>query len=145
MALVVRDSVIYLLCIFDSYSDIRQLALHRIKHAEMTEDTAHAPADFNLDAYIAAGELNVRCGTDIHLKCRFLKPHGLYLQETPLSTDQTITWEDETTFTLEATVTWSAALMRWLLGWSADIEVLGPADLVKAYKMELKRLIERAK
>ena len=67
------------------------------------------------------------------------------LQSLHIAKDQTITWEDETTFTLEATVTWSAALMRWLLGWSADIEVLGPADLVKAYKMELKRLIERAK
>ena len=140
LALVVRDSVIYLLCIFASYSDVRQLALHRIKHAELTEDMAHTPADFDLDAYIAAGELNVRCGTDLRLKCRFVAPDGLYLLETPLSADQTITWENETTYTLEATVPWSAALMRWLLGWSADIEVLGPAALVEAYQAEIKRI-----
>lgn len=142
LALVVRDGVIYLICVFDGYRDSRQLALHRIKAAKVTDNEANTP-EFDLDAYIAAGEFNVRCGPDIRLQCRFFTPHGLHLLETPLSADQTVTWENDGQFTLAATVPWSAALMRWLLGWSGNIEILEPADLREAYRKEIALMAKR--
>ena len=38
LALVVRDRVVYLICVFDGYTDPRQLAMHRILSAEMGKE-----------------------------------------------------------------------------------------------------------
>lgn len=54
LGLVVRDNLIYLVCLHDK--TIKQMLLHRIQSASALEAAAERPKDFELDAYIASGE-----------------------------------------------------------------------------------------
>ena len=55
-------NLIYLVCTLWNYQDIRQLALHRVKPAVMTDVAATLPADFDLDGYIEEQEFHYRSG-----------------------------------------------------------------------------------
>ena len=81
LALVVRDRVIYLVCIFDGYTDPRQLALHRIRQAEILEASCQRPEAFSVDAYIADGDFNMLYSRkSIRLEAEFLKHVAIHLQ-----------------------------------------------------------------
>lgn len=124
--LAVRDGVIYLVCVFDGYDNLRQLALHRIQSAQVGIKDADLQTDFDIDEYIAKGEFGTSHGQLIQLKCRFRLPHAQHLLETPLTKDQRIESDSENSFILNACVPWTAELIRWLLGWGDTAEVLGP-------------------
>ena len=49
IALVLRNQVIYLVCVFAGFDDIRQLAMQRIHSAEILEQLVAKPAGFALD------------------------------------------------------------------------------------------------
>lgn len=127
--LAVRQGVIYLVCLFEGYDDLRQLALHRIQSAHLGNQSARRKTDFNIDDYIAQGEFGTSKGQIISLHCRFRARNGQHLRETPLSADQTIEDEGDEHFILRATVPWTAELSRWLLGWGPTVQVLGPPAL----------------
>lgn len=90
LGLVVRGNLIYLVCTLWNYQDIRQLALHRVKSAVMTDVAATRPADFDLDRYIEEQEFHYPVGQMIELKVKFDRRAAAHLFETPLSADQLI-------------------------------------------------------
>ncbi|PYU97204.1 MAG: hypothetical protein DMG08_00210 [Acidobacteria bacterium] len=55
LGIVIRDQLVYLVCTFYDYDDVRQLALHRIEAAHLLPDKASRPKHFNLDEYIEEG------------------------------------------------------------------------------------------
>ena len=96
LALVVRDRVIYLVCIFDGYTDPRQLALHRIRQAEILEASCQRPEAFSVDAYIAEwGFQYALLRKSIRLEAEFRKQVAIHLHESPISDDQTIEASDD--------------------------------------------------
>ena len=58
LGLVFRHNLIYLVATINDYLDIKQLALHRFKNAELNERDVFVPNGFNLDDYIAQGEFD---------------------------------------------------------------------------------------
>ncbi len=52
LAMVVRDRVVYLLCLFEGHTDVRQLVLHRMVAALVREPFVR-PADFDVQVSIA--------------------------------------------------------------------------------------------
>ena len=111
------------------YPDIRLLTLHRMLTAHMLDTPSTAPDGFNLDAYIASGELDFAVGGSIKLKALISENLAFHLGEHPLSDDQLIEKDEDEELALSATVQDTNELRWWLLGFGDQVEVLEPAEL----------------
>lgn len=139
LAVVQRGQLIYLVCMFAAYDDVRMLALHRITQAEMLYAASRKKAGFSLDDYIASGNMGVRAGEPIQLQAIFSRSAGEHLIETPLASDQVLLVLPEGGFSLQATVANTQELRWWLLGLGDGVKVLAPAPL----RNEMGSMIQR--
>ncbi|MFZ4789352.1 MAG: helix-turn-helix transcriptional regulator [Candidatus Competibacteraceae bacterium] len=126
---VQRGPAFYLLCTINDYTDVRQLALHRMLSAKPLGDRINKPAGFNVDQEVERSQGMGGSGEPIRLVARFWKPAGSHLMETRLSADQTVDNDDDNHFRLTATVNNTAQLRWWLLSFGSKVEVLEPEDL----------------
>jgi predicted DNA-binding transcriptional regulator YafY len=130
-----RGPAFYLLCLIEDYTDVRQLALHRMRSAKVLDSESRKPDGFNYRDYIDKEvERNQGMGgshAPIRLVVRFWKKAGLHLQETRLSTDQVIEDDKDSDahFWLTATVNDTAQLRWWLLSFGQNVEVFQPEGL----------------
>lgn len=129
LGLVARGNLIYLVCTLFDYTDIRQLALHRVRSATLLDKPATRPRGFDIDRYIAEGHFQYLTGETIKLTARFQKDAAAHLAETALSKDQTLTPNGDGTVTVTATVKESDQLEWWLLAFGEYVTVLGPRTL----------------
>ena len=129
LAIVQRGGIVYLVCTFADYEDVRTLALHRVKEAELIYTTAKRSQRFDLDAYIASGAFGFLTGPPIILRATFQRPVAEHLFETPLSPDQVLEMRDDGSVHLTATVASTRTLVFWLTGFGAAVEVHHPAKL----------------
>ena len=129
IGLVVRDGVIYLVASLAENDAIRQFVLHRIKSAQVLDESATSPRGFDLDKYIEAGGFGWPTGRKIRLVAIFDRGPADTLAETPLSLDQTIRKLDENRFELTATMQETRELQWWLLSFGPEVEVVAPKSL----------------
>lgn len=129
LGLVFRESVAYLVCGFWDYPDIRTLALHRVERAKLLDKSATEPTDFDLDAYIGGGVFDLPVGPPIRLVARFTRAAAYHLQEGGLSDDQVLKPLEDDWVRVEATVSDTAQLRWWLLGFGSQVEVQKPIRL----------------
>ena len=129
LGLVARGSLLYLVCTFWEYSDIRQLALHRVRWAVLTDLPVTRPDAFDLDTYIGSGAFQYSVGDNIQLVAVFERGAAAHLYETPLSVDQVIEAIGDDRARVWATVRDTAQLEWWLLAFGDLVEVLEPASL----------------
>ena len=129
LAIVQRGGLIYLVCTFGRYQDLRTLAMHRVRQAELLFEPARQPPGFDLDQFIASGAFGFRTGEPIVLRATFKRAVGEHLYETPLSADQVLEIRDDGTLALTATVAATRTLVFWLTGFGAGVVVHGPAQL----------------
>lgn len=129
LAIVQRGALIYLVCMFAEYDDVRTLALHRVQQAELGYVAARAKPGFDLDAYIASGQFGFRTGDPITLRATFSRVAGEHLYETALSEDQTLVLGAGGCIELRATVASTRSLVWWLLGFGDGVTVHEPAEL----------------
>lgn len=134
LAIVQRGGLIYLACMFAGYEDVRTIALHRVERAEMLYEPARGKPGFDLDAYIASGQIGVLAGGPITLRATFSRAAGEHLYETPLSADQVLAADDDGRIRLAASVPHTRALVFWLLGFGDGVTVLEPAVLREEIK-----------
>jgi predicted DNA-binding transcriptional regulator YafY len=137
LGIVARGSVSYLVCTFWNYTDIRQLALHRVQSAMVTEVAATRPDGFELDQYIDGGAFEYPIGPAIKMEILFDRDAASHLYETPLSEDQVIEDLDSKRVIVTATVKDTQQLVWWLLGFGSLIEVRAPASLRKRIQDDL--------
>jgi predicted DNA-binding transcriptional regulator YafY len=143
LGLVVRGNLIYLVCTLWNYEDIRQLALHRVKSAEMTDIAATRPTDFDLHRYIEQGAFQYPVGPMIQLKVKFTRGAAAHLYETPLSADQVIEEADAEHAIVTASVRDTAQLEWWLHGFGDLVEVLEPPSLKASVASTLARAVSK--
>lgn len=130
LGVVTRDTVIYLVCTMWQFTDVRQLALHRMQAATMLDDACNRPADFCLDAYIAGGAFGYpESHEPIRLDVLFTNSAAAHLAECPLADDQRIVPEGAGHVRVTATLLDTKELRWWLLGFGDQVTVLGPASL----------------
>jgi len=134
LGLVLKDGLFYLVCSMWDYTDIRLITLHRMNTATVMDIPCAAPDGFDLDAYIASGELDFAIGGEIKLKARISRQIAIHLEERPLHEDQKLTPCDDDTYLLETTAQDTNELRWWLLGFGSGVEVLEPANLREAFK-----------
>jgi predicted DNA-binding transcriptional regulator YafY len=143
LALVVRDSVHYLLATVWDFTDIRQLVLHRMNSARLLDHPSQEPQDFNLDEYIQQGGFDYASGQKIKLIARFEPYAAKALLETPLSPDQTHQTMDDDRIEFHATVNDSEQLRWWLMGYGSGVEVVAPKSLLQCLRQEAETLAAR--
>ena len=129
LGLVQRGGVLYLIATLFDYDDARLLALHRVRSAELLAADARHPDGFDLDAFIAAGNLGFGQEQTINLVLRFSRSAGEHLWDTPLASNQKISEISEGRIEVHATVIDTPQLRWWLLGFAEGVEVIEPPSL----------------
>jgi predicted DNA-binding transcriptional regulator YafY len=124
-----RGIVTYLFCVFDGYDDMRMLPLHRIDTAEVL-DVASTKLIGSLSSYVErATQFGLSTGDKILLVATFTREAASHLEETPLSTDQSLTPTKNGGVEVRATVLDSPQLRWWLLGFAENVTVKSPISL----------------
>ena len=129
LGLVLKDGISYLVCSIREYTDIRLITLHRIKKAAVMDVPLDAPEGFDLDVYIASGELDFVISGTVQFKARFSKAAAFHLEERPLSDDQCMVDEGGDQVLLTATIHDTSELRWWLLSFGEQVEVLEPEHI----------------
>lgn len=142
LAIVQRGEVIYLLAIKQGEEEIiRTFALHRFVTAELLDDDAYVPDDFNLTAHLEAGAMGFfhpkfanlpNQGKRTAVKLVFDRQAATSLTESKLSEDQTINEQDDG-IEITATLNLTNQLVWWLRGFGNKLKHIEPkllADVV---------------
>jgi len=135
LGLVLKDGLFYLVCSMWDYSDIRLVTLHRMQQVTVMDVPCVIPDEFNLDDYIASGELDFAIGGAIKLKARISSHIATHLEERPLHKDQQVTECENGSYLLESTAIDTNELRWWLLGFGSGVEVLEPVSLREEFKL----------
>ena len=137
LGVVLRDQVVYLVCTFWEYTDIRQLAVHRIKQPKVLNKGINKPEGFSLSQYCASGAMGyLESDDDIALELIMLKNTADHLYDTAISDDQKIEDVDEQHVKITGTVKDCKDLRWWILGFGGQVEVIRPAALREELKQE---------
>ena len=118
-------------CIFQGFSDVRLIAVHRISEAGNTRLPFERPKGFDLEAYDDMGRFGYGNSEKIDIKLWINDYLKLLLEETPFSKDQLIKPMSNGTdgWELSATVIKSMQLVWWLKSQGESVRVLIPSDL----------------
>jgi predicted DNA-binding transcriptional regulator YafY len=144
LALVVVDSVSYLVAIFDQHTDVRHLALHRIENALPVDVERRIPEGFDLDDYIAKGSFGLlRDEAPMNLRFRMKSQWASHLLETPLGADQKIKDLENGWTEISVLVPNTSQLRWWLRGFGPDVVVEGPDILVAEFRTESRIMLEQ--
>lgn len=128
LALVQQSERLFLVCQFEKFTDIRNLALHRLLCAKSTPFTFERP-EFSLEDYIAAGGFGFGAGDRIQLHLEADPYLADLLRETPLAVDQSIDPIGQR-FAIRATVVKCEQLRWWIRMHGEALRVLSPKDLM---------------
>lgn len=136
LALVQRGAIIYLICTRQDKNDIQTFALHRFKSAQVLEQRALHPVNFDIDHFIDSGVLGFRINLDeptydIALSLTMQNQHATTFMESKLAKNQTITALDEERVQINATVPFNSQLVWWLRGFGKKIECIEPVELAQ--------------
>jgi len=143
LGLVLKNGIFYLPCTFGNYVDIRLITLHRLLSAKKLDIPATAPKDFNLDDYIASGELSFVDGSTINLKAIISQSVAFHLGERKLDSKQKITKQSDDVYLLEASVLETSELRFWLRGYDEEIEILEPIELRNQLYQSAKAMVRK--
>lgn len=146
LGIIYLGDIGYLLATLGFKEEVLAFSLHRIAKVDFIHNMkANFPAAFDIDAYIAEGNLGIPRpkGRKISLEARFRGPRSKRFEETPLSEDQiTPTREPDGWVRIRATVNNTEQLRWWLLGYGKDVEVLNPAELREEIAMIAKEMAQ---
>ncbi len=132
MAVVQRGHLIYIVCTLWDYSNPMLMLMHRIESATVLDQQATCPEGFNVDDYIADGELGYRLGPPIKLVADFDPKAAQVFYETPIAADQQLVEGADGRIQLKATVADTLELRAWLRGFGRSINVISPNAFLDA-------------
>lgn len=121
LGLVQQGPRLYLVCRYRGFDNERNLALHRIRSAEISTMTFERPKTFDLQEYDDDGRFGFGEGERVRLTFHIERAAGLHLLETPLSNDQTVVELEGGQLEITATVVDSAMLEWWLRGFGDSV------------------------
>jgi predicted DNA-binding transcriptional regulator YafY len=140
LAVIQRGQIIYLICMFADYTDIRMLPLHRVTAAEVLYLPSRKNAQFKVDEYIESGHMGFCADRVIRLKAVFSRAAGEHLFETALSRDQVLRVLQDGRIELTSSVPETRELTWWLLGFGDGVEVIEPLALREEMAATVQRM-----
>jgi len=140
LGIVSRAGVIYLICTLWDYDDVKQFALHRFNHAEITDNAINIQENFSLSHYIEKDQQFAYKLEDkpIQLKALFDAKTARHLAETPLASNQVLTPQDDGRVLLEVEI------IRTLELWLKLMTMLKTSQKPTAYPLLVAQLINTA-
>jgi len=142
LALIQRGIGTYLITTAFKYDDILQLPVQRIKSAIRLADRCKAPKGFDLDEFIKSDAPHFGDAKPIKLKAKISSDLAKILEETPLSSDQIIKSSDQQIL-VQATVSHTWQLTRWVLSQADAITVISPKSFQKEIKNSLLNAVKQ--
>lgn len=143
LALVVQESVYYLVTIIEPFEDTVHTALHRMSNPRLLDMPVREPEQFDLENHIQQGRFQYASGKELRLIARFERYAAQALLEAPLSSDQVTNELEDGRIEFAATVLESNQLIWWLLGFGSNVEVMGPPTLRQTMSNEIMALWAR--
>lgn len=128
----------------ESNDNFRSFLIHKIEHIDLSRQPSYIPSDFKIKAYLDQGNMDVllqHSDTTIYpliLELSTTQNSSLLmdLQESPISTSQSLTKIDNTTWHLKADVKRTIQLKNWLLALGFQAKIRSPTiirnDLITA-------------
>ena len=120
MGLVQQDIRLYLVCRFDGYQDIRHLALHRIKDAELLTEPAQKERNFDIKTYVKEHHFNYTNSETKMVKLTLVftnEATALNLTEAPFNRTQKIEKLEDGRYRLTVKIEDSLLLDGWINTW----------------------------
>jgi predicted DNA-binding transcriptional regulator YafY len=144
LGLVWRPPQIYLVCTVRNGQPPIQLALSRIRSAEVVDVPWQVPAGFNIDEFLHSGGLDVPLAPQpIALRFRIRAEAGGFFFDSRFADDQRVTRLSDEWLLVEATVLSTRELRRFLFGFAPDIEITDPPELREEIRLAARRLLDR--
>ncbi len=144
LALVQRGSITYLVATAFHYQDVRLFALHRFCSASIRPEPAQRLAEFDIDAYIAAGHLHFGDElTPIQFKAWVRDDLAAQLEESRLSEDQILLKDSAGGYQLRATVIDCWQLEWWIKSMGSAIVVFEPTALKESLLTDLQAVMRQ--
>ena len=144
LGLVFREGVLYLVAALWDYTDLRQLALHRMQGVVVLDRPVKRPRKFNLQTYIKQEHaFEYPSGKTIRLKLRADAWLARHLGERHLAENQRIHCNSEDGYLVTATLQQTEQLIWWLRSLGDSVEVLHPVSLRRRLQKELCRTLEK--
>lgn len=122
---------------------VRTFAVERIRSIDLLAETFTAPPDFKVDEYLKGAWGITRGGDLVTVTAVFSKAIARYIRERTWHASQQVRDLAGGRLQLTLKVADTVELKRWLLGFGADAEVLAPAALREALRLEAERLAVR--
>ena len=126
LAVVQRGALIYLVAANRKREQPFTLLLHRMVSAEVLDEPAMTLPGFDLDEYIASGELNYLLGAPVNLVLRLSRSAISAVTDTPLAVGQTIEECPDGWFEVRATVPNTVELRAWIRGFGDEAVLISP-------------------
>lgn len=127
--LVQKGQLLYLVCRFYEFDDVRITALQRYSQVKLLDDKVRPFPRFNIDDYLEEGRLNYLLSDKKLSITAEIQPYlADLLSETPLAKRQKITKQADKNI-LTAQVADTLELRRWLLSQGSAIKLLEPVAL----------------
>lgn len=148
LGIVIRGPVTYLLAVYEGYSDIRQMAMHRFLSASPVVDDAFVPDGFDLDKYIREGQFGILYEeSPVRLRMTVAYDIARSLDEVPLGDDQVLEAIDPSDFRSDYRVSCilpeSWDLYRWLLSHGMSVRVESPEHIRQTFIGHLQTALDR--
>lgn len=148
LGLVMRGLVVYLVCSYVDYGDIRLTALHRLSKAEVLSSKRIVPEGFSLDGVLHDGIMHWRLDPGKSKQFELIVGDGIaqYLGENKIHDNQVIKQLKSGDYLVSFTMEDTLEFRQWLLGFGSTITVQKPVavkkwiadtarDLVKHYAL----------
>lgn len=144
LAVVYREGIAYCVCIHDGYDDVRALALHRMRRAEVLASPRKRPSGFDLDRFIEDGELSFRLGKKKLALALLLDAEvASSVVDTPLGPDQRSRTMQDGRVRVDVTAEDTRVLRAFLLGFGPHCEVVRPRALREAIAESARAMVRR--
>lgn len=124
----IQQGGIYLAAFCHRRQEVRTFAVERFRSLRLSESHFEPPPDFNLEQYLE-WSFGLFRGTPIRIRLRFTREVARYVAEREWHPTQTLVplLTGELEFDLRAPL--CPDLIRWILGYGKDVEVLEPKAL----------------
>ena len=120
MGLVQQDIRLYLVCRFDGYQDIRHLALHRIRNAELLTEPAQKELNFDIKTYVKEHHFNYTNSETKMVRLTLVftnEATALNLTEAPFNRTQKIEKLEDGRYRLTVKIEDTLLLDGWINTW----------------------------
>jgi predicted DNA-binding transcriptional regulator YafY len=131
-----RDGFWYLAAYCHRRQEVRLFRLDRIQKIIITEKKFIAPVEFDFDSYLGAAWQMER-GEEFLFRVRFTGDSARYVQETVFHPSQKL-YVEEGQVIFEARACGLASIVRWVLSFGSEAEVLEPKELRESIVREMR-------